>query len=199
MPLPIQRLAPLRIHVVAVAPGGGRVAGGDVEPSSGPVSANAPTCSTGHRRQPRRRCSGEPHIGDAPDREPRVDAEERRERRVGVRHLHREEPAEQAGRLLPRTLVVWQAGGAEVGVALDEVGRELRPGPVLVRSRRDLRAQEPAHPVQGLPFPVGQQFLEAVEVAGQQFGHAGWIPRRRRRHPRPAISTNFSSYSRLAA
>ena len=166
---------------IALTARGGLQARGDVGPAVRfSERERADLLHAPHRGQPAflllRRAAGE----DAAHGQPGVNTQEGRHRRVGMSHLQGQEPRQQTARLRPGLLGVGAPGDAQLRIASDELGGELGAGPVVVGDGGDLGAQELADPVQGLAFLAGQQFLEVVEVAGQQLAREKSFPSLRR-------------------
>jgi hypothetical protein len=173
-------LLPVEHPVVAVAPGRGREAAGDVRAVLRLGQREGPDRGeVGHAGQPAVPLLRRSAVVDAPERQPRVDAEEGPERRVDPRQLQRCEAAEQPGERRVAEALVGAANDVEVAQRRDEVARELRLRPVLVRDRANLALEELAQPEDLLLLVVGQEGLVCVEVTAVrlQGAHAATVCR----------------------
>jgi hypothetical protein len=121
-----------------------------------------------------------------------VHPEERGDRRVGAGHLQGQETVEQAVRDRSRADGVGQFLDAQPGEALDQVERELGPGPVFVGDRHHFRVQEVAHPGPHGAIVVGQYLLELVQVGSGNVRTGGLAHRTPFRWTSPGEATDWS-------
>ena len=176
-PLPIQRLVPSRIHVVAVA------AGARLQRDRVRAVLRLGQCERADRVQPRH--SRQPALllrlraeqGDRLHRQPRLDAQERAEAAVAAVQFHVDQAAGE--RAHPRTSVALDVLPVEPEVREPAHERPWQLGalPVIVDLREDLGVDEAPGGDEALPLLLGE-FVAEPEVVrcegGRALRLAGW-------------------------
>ena len=120
-----------------------------------------------HRRQPAASLLLGAEPVDRADPQAGVHAKERRERRIGVRELHRREAGHEVARFLLGRVWIDPSDEPELGEPVDQFERKLRSGPVAIDDWRGLGAQELTEPLQRFPIRRRQQLAVGVQVSGQ--------------------------------